>query len=146
MERGRCETGDVGDHATAHRHHHVGPAQTGQGETAAEILDHGHRLGRLAIGHGEHLGRESGVDLDPDPLLGDHGRTPGRGDRSGNHPGQLVTHPLAHQHVVTALAELDRDDPHQNVHPPERVAARTRSTTSPAARSSTSTTASATSA
>ena len=87
VPRRRGEPGDVGDHATADADHDVVAGQPESGEPAAQLLDRGERLVRLALTDGEHLGRHARVDVDRDAVLRDDGGPLG-GRRQ--QPGQLA--------------------------------------------------------
>ncbi len=145
VERGGGEPGEVGHHPAPHGHHHVGPAESRPGEATAQLLQVRERLGRLAVGDGHHLEGDAGIDLDPDPLLGHHHGPAGRRHRRRDHPGELVADPVADQHLVGAVGQVDRHHCGHGRLRANAVAARMRSTTVAGSRSSTSTTTSATS-
>lgn len=146
VEGGGGEPGQVGDHAPADGHDHVGPAEAGAGEGAAQPLHGGEGLGPLAVGHGQDLVGQPGIDAHADPLLGDHRGAAGPGHGGGQAGGQLVAGTGAHHHVVGPLAQGDRHGAGHGPTPAPVRAARARPTTASTSRSSTSTTASATAA
>ena len=69
------EPADVGDQPAADRDDGVGAGEAPLGEVAAQRLDGGQRLGRLALADGEDPVLATGIDVDADAVLG-HDRHP----------------------------------------------------------------------
>ena len=112
VEGCRREPGQVGDDAAPHGDDDVGTAEAAAGEPPAQILDHAERLGLLAVGNGEPVERDPGVDRHVDPVLGDHRRPNGPGHGRGHHLGQPVTGAGPDRHLVATVPQLDRHDGH----------------------------------
>ena len=152
---GGGEAGQVGDHPSAHGHHHVRPADPGPGEPTAQLLHHGQRLGPLAVGNLERHAGSPGSTSTPIPAWVTTTARRAAGTASATCPASSWRAPAP---TITSIARrsrarrgrLHRRPVHRCADAPRspdaavRPASDTCSTTSPALSSSTSTTTSAT--